>query len=138
MQEEKNTVLDIIDAIDRLTDAVDALDKDGGGLAINLAPIANILTRISDLMEMPDMTLRDKCALADHRTSLFRLLRRFRARLIDVIGRASTAVPDPGPDVRPTVSQAMASNQTADALGALLRISEWVAKVEAKYLPDEI
>jgi hypothetical protein len=137
MKNEETAALEIIDAIDRLTDAVECLHKDIGGIVLSPAPVASIRKRIVDLMSQPNVTVREKCALADQRASFARLMRRFHSRLLDVIGRDATTMPDPGQDVRPTAVEALASDQTAEALGAMLRISEWVAKVEAKYLPPD-
>lgn len=125
------SITDLIDAIDDLTSAVGALSENSGVRPVE-TPVRSILVRIDTLMQQPSVSPSTLAALADHRDELARLWRRFFSRLLPIL-RARASIPDPGTDVRPTVADALSSNTTADALGALLRVSEWVAKVEAKY-----
>lgn len=122
---------DLIDAIDDLTSAVEALSENSGARPVE-TPVCSILVRIDALMQQPSIATSTLAALADHRDELARLWRRFSSRLLPIL-RARASIPDPGADVRPTVADALSSDTTADALGALLRVSEWVAKVEAKH-----
>ena len=125
------SITDLIDAIDDLTSAVEALNENGGARPEE-TPVRSIMVRIDALMSQPSVATSTLAALADHREELARLWRRFSSRLLPIL-RARASIPDPGAEVRPTVADALSSNATADALGALLRVSDWVAKVEAKY-----
>lgn len=125
------SITDLIDAIDELTDAVEALNENACGRSDETL-FRSLLARIDTLMQQPSVSTSTLAALADHRYGLTRLWRRFSSRLLPIL-RNRANVPDPGAEVRPAVGDALASNATADALGALLRVSEWVAKVEGKY-----
>ncbi|MDT3377417.1 hypothetical protein RNI52_08800 [Labrys neptuniae] len=104
-------------------------DSDGANAP---RPILALIGRIDALMAQPDMSVRELCGLADRRQDVSRLHHRFAARLRRVVGQFDV-IPDPGYELRPTVFDAIASDLTTDALGSLLRIAEWVERVEGAH-----
>lgn len=119
----------LINALDSLTCAVKDLDQSNGP-SIPPAPIRNIVKRIDDLLALDRVTGDALGQLSDARSAVFTIYRRIRGQLQWVLQNRTT-IPDPG--TRTCVSFALRTNKTNEALGALLRIDEWLAEVEAKY-----
>ena len=96
------------------------------------APTAfeEIFRRMEVLLEVQCISTLERCAIVDSRKDLNRLLEKSEGRLEDVI----MSDPLADPVIRPTVDEAIASDDTADALGAFLRTSEWISKLEHRYV----
>ena len=94
-------------------------------------PIVNFFLRIEALLKLPGLSTLERCAVIDRRNDVSRLLKASKGRLADVFRTDLQA----DPVSRPTVDEAIASNKTADALGAFLRTLEWIAKLEHRHIP---
>ena len=93
-------------------------------------PIVKLFLRMEVLLDIPGISTMERCEIVDRRKDVSRLLKRSKGRLADVIREDPLA----DPVIRPTVDEAMASDDTADALGAFLRTSEWIRKLEHRYM----
>ena len=93
-------------------------------------PIVELFLRMEILLDIPSISTMERCEIVDRRKDVSRLLKKSKGRLADVIREDPLA----DPVIRPTVDEAIASDDTADALGAFLRTSEWIRKLEHRYL----
>lgn len=117
-------LLDLVNVIDELVGAVEALDQ-SEWYGASVRPIGGLCDRVRELASDGSAPINVRAQAADANDAVARLMRRFGSRLRIVIGNGAS-FPDPG--VRPKVSDALRSGKTVDALGALLGISEWAER----------
>lgn len=126
----KLSMNDLIGAVDGLSSAVEELNEHGGGHSTQPVPITKLLKSLDAARALGSLTRAEVCALTDRWHETRALVRRFGPRLRFAIGDCQH-LPDPGPDLRPTAGEALEADTTAHALGALLRIADWVERLHA-------